>query len=294
MRSAPYDRPPAVAGQFYPDDPEQLRRMVDRFLSAVPEQPLQGAMEGIIVPHAGYIYSGPVAAHAFARLKGKQYDSVVMLGPSHYYRFPGAAVHGRGSFRTPLGSVPVDEELAAELIAFDPQTFHDNPAVHVPEHDLEVQLPFLQRILPPFRIVPILQSDFSEENCRRIADGLTRVLEGKNALLLVTTDLAHYPAYQDAVRSDQAMIEAIVSFDPQEVRRREAEFLAQAIPNLHVTMCGTGPVISGIYTAKNLGADGFQPLKYANSGDVPGGSKYQVVGYVSGAFYDTHAPASGR
>ena len=283
--SAPYDRPWAVAGTFYPASAAQLQTQVDRMLDDAPDVPLTGALAGVVTPHAGYVYSGGVAAAALKHLRGRSYDTVVLVGPSHHFSFDGVAVHGRGTFRTPLGSVPVDEDMCAALIAASPH-IDDNTDIHAPEHGLEVQLPFLQRLLTDFRIAPIVMADFSDANCSLLADALTRAVEGRNALVLTTTDLAHYPGYEDATASDTAMVEAMESFDPDEVRARSDAYLSRSIRNLRTAMCGLGPVVSGIRHAQQTGATGLQSLMYANSGDVEGGQRDQVVGYVAAAFVD--------
>ncbi len=285
--SAPYDRPWAVAGKFYPASAVQLERQVDSFLDAAPDVTLTGALEGVVTPHAGYAYSGAVAAAALKALRGRQYDTVVLVGPSHYFSFDGVAVHARGSFRTPLGAVPVDEEMCAALIGSSPH-IEDMPDAHAPEHGLEVQLPFLQRLLTDFRIAPIVMSDFSEGACALLADALTSAVEGRNALVLTTTDLAHYPGYEDARLSDLAMVEAMESFDPDEVRARSDAYLSRSIRNLQTAMCGLGPVVAGMKHARDTGATGLQRLQYANSGDVVGGQRDQVVGYVAAAFVDSY------
>ncbi len=283
--SAPYDRPWAVAGKFYPASAAQLERQVDGFLDAAPDVTLTGALAGVVTPHAGYAYSGAVAAAALKALRGRHYDTVVLVGPSHYFGFDGIAVHGRGSFRTPLGAVPVDGEMCAALIGASAH-IEDMPDAHAPEHDLEVQLPFLQRLLTDFRIAPVLMSDFSDANCALLADALTQAVEGRNALVLTTTDLAHYPGYEDARLSDLAMVEAMESFDPDEVRARSDAYLSSSIRNLQTAMCGLGPVVAGMTHARDTGATGLQRLLYANSGDVAGGHRDQVVGYVAAAFVD--------
>jgi AmmeMemoRadiSam system protein B/AmmeMemoRadiSam system protein A len=279
------ERPPAHAGTFYPASPDALSQTVARMLAQAASR-LDGELRGIVVPHAGYVYSGGVAAHAYRLLGRRQYDTVLLLGPSHYHRFPGVALQAAGSFRTPLGRVPVDADTARALLDAD-ALIQDLPEVHVQEHCLEVQLPFLQRVLPPFSIVPILTHDFGDANCRRLADALAHVIEARNALLVTTTDLAHYPAHSHAVDSDTAMIEATETFDPSVVRERNEEYLSRRIPNLHVTMCGMGAVISAMEAMRARGANRVQTLKYANSGDVPGGSKTQVVGYVASAFVES-------
>ncbi len=278
-----YDRPPAVAGTFYSASASTLAREVDHMLGQGSDAPLTGDLRGIVTPHAGFVYSGAVAATAIRRLRGRHYDTVILLGPSHYFRFDGVAVHGSGSFSTPLGTVPVDADCAADLINAD-VAIQDRPDIHAPEHDLEVQLPFLQKTLSDFAIVPVVMYDFSEQNCARLADALTRTMEGRNVLLLVTTDLAHYPRYEDAVASDTAMIGAIESFEPSEVRARSDAYMERSIRNLQVTMCGLGPVVTGMEVASRIGSTGFDTLQYANSGDVATGGRAQVVGYVGGAF----------
>jgi hypothetical protein len=277
-------RPAIQAGRFYPGTSSVLKKQVERMLEGAAE-PLGGDLRGLIVPHAGYVYSGAVAAAGFRHLRGREYDTVVVLGPSHHYRFDGAALQAKGAFATPLGTVPVDESVCQELMDYDP-LIRDAPSIHEPEHDIEVQLPFLQTILPSFRLVPILISDFSDDNCNRLADALAATLEGKNALLVTTTDLSHYPKYEDAVASDKAMVQAIESFDAEEIRERSEYYLSRGIANLHCTMCGTGAVVTGMEVYRRLGATTVRTVRYANSGDVPSGGKNQVVGYVASAFVD--------
>lgn len=277
----------AQAGRFYPGTASVLAKEVERMLEGT-TAPLEGELRGLVVPHAGYIYSGEVAAAGFRHLRGRRYDTVVIVGPSHYYRFDGVALQVKGAFATPLGTVPIDESFCQELVDDDPH-IRDAPEIHAPEHDIEVQLPFLQTVLPPFRLVPVLLYDFSEENCSRLAEALATTMEGKNALLVVTTDLAHYPRYEDALASDRAMVQAIESFDPEEIRERSEYYLSRGIRNLHCTMCGTGAVVTGMKVARALGATKVQTLRYANSGDVPVGTKDQVVGYVASAFVQESA-----
>jgi hypothetical protein len=179
----------------------------------------------------------------------------------------------------------VDEEMCADLLGMS-RHMHDAPAVHASEHSLEVQLPFLQRLLSDFRIVPLAMSDFSQANCELLADLLTRSVEGRNALVVTTTDLAHYPDYDDARSSDMAMIEAMESFDPTEVRARSDAYLSRNIRQLDTTMCGLGPVIAGMLHARQTGATGLQRLLYRNSGDAVAAEKDKVVGYAAAAFVD--------
>ncbi|MGB9722766.1 MAG: AmmeMemoRadiSam system protein B [Chloroflexia bacterium] len=276
-------RPPAVAGQFYPADPGQLAAMVDGFLEGI--EPTPGRPIGLIVPHAGYIYSGPVAAYAYAELRGLHYDAVILIGPNHRLAdFTGIGVYPAGAFQTPLGTVPVDAELARAILEADP-SFQSDPQLHALEHSLEVQLPFLQRVLPDTPIVPILIGMPTQENARALTAALSRVLPGCNVLLIGSTDLSHYPPYEEAVRVDQALLAAIATLDVGEFRREAARSMSLGIPNLQTPCCGQQAVAVVMEVSRVLGADRATILHYANSGDVPEGRRDQVVGYGAVKFW---------
>ena len=279
-------RQAAFAGSFYSDDPQTLAAQVDTLLAeaaALPGRPLPVAL---IVPHAGYVYSGHVAAQAYKQIEGVDYEAIVVLGVNHRDpTFRQVSVWAEGAFQTPLGLAQVDEALAAALLAADERIVFARD-VHRQEHSVEVQLPFLQRITGDrLRVVPVVIGEPSPQNCRALADALARELAGKRALIVASADLSHYPAYDDAVRSDTAILQAIVSLDAARFAAARDEMLAQHIPNLATCSCGEGPVITAMLAAQSLGANRATLLRYANSGDTPFAERDQVVGYGAVMFW---------
>jgi len=289
--AAQHVRLAAVAGQFYPADPAQLTRLVDSYLAAAkaPTEPnakapaKPRAITALIVPHAGYPFCGKVAAQAYRLLKGQAVSTVIIVGPSHHVSVDGAALCSADAWQTPLGTVPADTEIIAALSKRDGFAIFDD--AHAPEHCIEVQLPFLQRTLDNFRLVGVLMTDFSRDNCARIGSALAEVLRGRNALLVASSDMSHYPAYDDARKSDQDMLAAIRSFDPGRVFAADAKLMRAGTPNLVCTLCGLGPVVAVMEAAKKLGADRVQVLTYANSGDALPSERGRVVGYGAVAMY---------
>jgi AmmeMemoRadiSam system protein B/AmmeMemoRadiSam system protein A len=272
-------RKPAVAGTFYPEDPEELGNMVDAFLA--PVQSVDGKPIGLIVPHAGYAYSGWVAAYGFKQLAGVDYDTIVIIGPNHQDpTFRDISVYARGAFETPLGLVPVDEEVAQALIDADEHiVFH--PEVHTQEHSVEVELPFLQRLYESPRIVPIAVGQPTEENVEVLSQALVRVLHGKRVLLIASSDMSHYPAYDDAVRVDTATLAAIETGDPERVLAAIEDSMSSGVAELATCLCGEGPVLAVMKAAAELGANQVTVLQYANSADSPliEADRSRVVGY---------------
>ncbi len=278
-------RSPAVAGSFYPDSPQVLSAQVEKFIDAAELKETAGKLIGLIAPHAGYIYSGHVAGYAYKQLVGRSFDTVVLLGLSHRYRVDGAAIYARGAFRTPLGDVQIDEDLAAEMMRLNSDLL-DLPPAHANEHSLEVQLPFLQHILSDFRIVPILLQDDSPKNVMPLAQAIAEAMSDQSALLIGSTDLCHYPVYEAARRSDQVVIEAIEHFDPDYLHERMDEYMQiHPTKNFHCMMCSTGAIYSTMRAAQALGGNRLEVLKAANSGDVPIGGRDQVVGYMAAGIY---------
>jgi hypothetical protein len=285
-------RPPAVAGAFYPANPVQLTQQIDGYLARA--QRLAPEPSIIIVPHAGYVYSGGVAAHGFKQALDRGYTSVIILGFSHSYAysFDGASIWPTGAWRTPLGDVPIDAALAQRILDAGPQIFTTDRSIHLDEHSLEVEVPFIQRVLPGVPIVPISIGRPTLENAQAIAAALAQVLRDAPKTLVVTsTDLSHYPRYQDAVRVDQASINAVVSLDPLALEAWDEEALSSRTPNLHTTMCGKGPVMVSMLLARNVGAEQVHVIHYANSGDVPEGEHGRVVGYTAIEFVMGKPPA---
>lgn len=184
-------RRPSVAGSFYPEDAETLARIVDDLLAQA--EKAEGKPIALIVPHAGYEYSGLVAAYAYRQLEGVDYDAFVIVGNNHYDpEFDLISVYAEGVFETPLGRLPIDSDLARALIASHERMVFD-PAVHLREHSIDTQLPFLQRLYGEPKIVPIVIGAPSQENCRALSEALAKVLPGRNALIIASSDLSHYP-----------------------------------------------------------------------------------------------------
>ena len=278
-------RSPTVAGSFYPDSPKVLSAQVEKFVDDAELKETNGELVGLIAPHAGYVYSGHVAGHAYKQLVGQSFDTVVLLGLSHRYRIDGAAIYARGAFRTPLGDIQIDEDLAAEIMRLTSDII-DLPLAHANEHSLEVQLPFLQHLLPDFRIVPILLQDDSPKNVIPLAQAIAAAMGDRSPLLIGSTDLCHYPTYEAARKSDQIVIEAIGHFDPDYLREQMDEYMQiHPTQNFHCMMCSTGAIYTTMRAAKALGGKRIEVLKAANSGDVPIGGRDQVVGYMAAGIY---------
>jgi AmmeMemoRadiSam system protein B/AmmeMemoRadiSam system protein A len=276
------DRSPAVAGQFYPGDPGELKAMVDGMLRrAAPSGPRRDPL-AIIVPHAGYVFSGEVAAYAYALLDtARQYRRVFVLGPSHRVGFEGAAVYVAGDFVTPLGRVVVDRATGRAVIGKD-AVFSDRTDAHRLEHSVEVQLPFLQRALrKPFSLVPIVIGAQHPETCERIAAVLAPYLNPEN-LFVISTDLSHYPPYDDAVLADRAVTDGIVSGSPSSFLAALKRIERQGLPGLETAMCGWPGVLTLLDMTGRREDIGFELVRYRNSGDVAGyGDKRRVVGYAA-------------
>ncbi|MBI5565532.1 MAG: AmmeMemoRadiSam system protein B [Chloroflexi bacterium] len=284
MNTQPLVRLPAVAGAFYPGDPVTLTKVIDGYLAEAIR--LEPEPSILIAPHAGYVYSGGVAAHSFKQAQGRDYARVIILGFNHSasYGFDGAAIWAEGAWRTPLGDVPIDVDFARHLLNTSP-VFSADRSIHLDEHSLEVEVPFIQRVLPGVPIVPISIGRPTQENARAIADALTIGLaDHPKSLVVVSTDLSHYPRYRDANRVDASSLQAVMSLDTLALEAWDEEAMSKRTPNLHTTMCGKGPVLVAMMLAANLGAQQVNLIKYANSGDVPEGEQGRVVGYAAVEF----------
>lgn len=287
----PEVRPPAVAGQWYPSDRDELLNAVKGYLSKVTVKPSKKAPIALIVPHAGYVFSGQVAAYAYKMLEGHVYDVVVILGPSHYYPVQGAALPTARRFQTPLSEVEVDTALGERLLKICPLVYR-NSLAHEREHDIECQLPFLHVVFlssraksHAWKLLPLTMGDLSLEECQQLGRALASLLVGKRALLIASSDMSHYPKYADANRVDKEMLRALRTLDPKKVWQADQRLLKRGIRNLDCTLCGLCAVLTVLETARLLGATHVEVLKYANSGDVPEGDKSRVVGYCAVAIY---------
>ena len=264
----------AFAGSWYPPSAAAIALEVEGYLAAAGPGAVKGRLVGLVSPHAGLHYSGPVAAYGYSLLRGREAVSVVLVGPSHRAAFEGVAVHVSGSWETPLGVTPIDEELAAALVAADPTLF-DDPGLHRDEHSLEMQMPFLQRAVPRLRIVPMLMGTQSRDEVDALAAALARVLPGREVLLVASSDLSHYQSAVVASRLDAEVVGDVRSLDPDALMRR--------LETRDNVACGGGPLVAVMRAARALGADRATVLRYADSGDVSG-DKAQVVGYLSAVF----------
>lgn len=257
-------RQPAVVGQFYPEDKKELEAMIDGFLGQAKTLKINGGIFGLISPHAGYIYSGPVAAYGFKAITGEEFNAVILIGDSHYERFDGVSLWPKGSWQTPLGKVEVDEELAARIISAS-QRFIIRDSAHLFEHSLETQVPFLQKVLKNFKIVPIIFGS-EDKDWQELARAILKNIKNKKVLIIASSDLSHYLPYKEARKTDEKTLRKILGLDKQ---------------NLDV--CAKDAVKTLLEIARVSRARA-KLLKYANSGDAVG-SKEKVVGYASIAFF---------
>jgi AmmeMemoRadiSam system protein B/AmmeMemoRadiSam system protein A len=276
-----------VAGEFYPADKAALEKQVDEALGSIAPSPARPKI--LIVPHAGYQFSGPVAGRAYREIKGKSYDTVILLGTAHVKKVFGAALDPEGVFETPLGAVPVDPETSLRLLTLT-KKIQANPVAFQGEHSIETQLPFLQRSLLIFKIVPLLMQTADLETAQEVGKALAAVIKeneaaGKRTLLVLSTDFAHYPNSKDAMLSDAALLKAIEAVDPEMLSRESAALMEKKIPNLMTPMCGQGAVTAGLFAAKELGISKAEVLMQGTSGDSKKSNTDRVVSYAAAVFY---------
>jgi AmmeMemoRadiSam system protein B len=271
-----YIREPAVSGTFYPDNPKILTKNIEAYLKNASFDAIEGEILGLISPHAGYMYSGQVAAYGYKAIMGLPYETVIVIAPSHGSRFESVAVLEKGGYRTPLGVVPIDEEFTGEIVNL--QTFiRPNVDAHRGEHSLEVQVPFLQVVLKDFTIVPLIMGSQDPALCEALADCLHVVMKKtkKRVLIVGSTDLSHYYPYSEAVGLDTIVRQHLEAYDTTGLQDNLRKGTCEA--------CGAGPIISTMLLSQKLGATQSKVLKYANSGDVLG-DRNGVVGYISCVF----------
>ena len=251
---------PCVAGTFYPDDPKELSGMINGYLNkVVPESP-SGEIFALISPHAGYGYSGEVAAFGYKLIKNKPYKTVIILGTSHRYSFSGVSVYPEGLFKTPLGSIKIDNEFAGRLLNSDPE-INFTPEAFKEEHSVEVQLPFLQKTLKSFKIVPIVLGDCTLSTCKKLAALLKEAIGNrKDVLVIASTDMYHGYDYEEADRVDELTLNAIKHMD--------SEGLYYGLRDGNMQACGGFGVVTALILAKDLGHDKVAVLKHTNSAEV--------------------------
>jgi len=263
-----------VAGRFYPGNERVLRREIMEYMQNADVEPVDDNVFGIICPHAGYVYSAPVAAHSYKAVEGKVYDLIVILGPSHYAASGGISVLNKSAYETPLGAVAIDGDASQEIIGLASWA-DDSIELFRQEHSLEVQLPFVQTVMTDPHVVMIAMGSQSIDLCRNLARMLDQVFEGKRVLYIASTDLSHYHPYDTAREMDLETLEYIEKMD--------IDGLYDAAKSRRNELCGLGPVLTLMELYKMHGGKDVRILHYANSGDTAG-DKSRVVGYGSVVF----------
>lgn len=261
------ERKPVVAGQFYPDNAQQLRKQVDGFLTD--RQPCQPAL-GLMAPHAGYLYSGAIAGATFSSVEIP--DSVILIGPNHQGLGESCGVYSSGSWQSPLGSVAIDNELAKAVIDSDPLLVADTVA-HRYEHSLEVMVPFLSVLNPQVKVVPICLRPHPYHLLEQLAQALSRVIAGykRPVLIVASSDMTHYESVDQAAKKDHYALDAVLNLDAKE--------LYQRVTNSHISMCGMPAVVVMLLATKLMGAQHAELIRYGHSGEVTE-DQTSVVGYA--------------
>lgn len=268
-------RPSPIAGRWYPGDSRQLASSVDGYVGAAELPEINGEVIAVVAPHAGHVYSGPVAGYAFGAVQGMQFELVAVVSPMHQPYSQPLLTSAHQAYQTPLGSIVIDLDAVAELdqqlqaeLGFGLTQVRDDA-----EHSLEIELPFLQRVIEgEFRLLPVMVRDQSTQVAEVLGKTLAKILSGKTALIVASTDLSHFYNQDQAVKLDQEMLRQLEAFDPLGVLKAEEEGKGFA--------CGRYAVAAALWAAKELGANEVKILKHATSGDVTG-DYTGVVGYAA-------------
>ncbi len=269
----------SISGQWYPHNPELLIQNVETYLLNAEVEKPDGKLYGIIVPHAGHMYSGLVAAHAFKCIVGMDFDTVIVVSPSHFLPEGNIITTSHDAYRTPLGKVEIDRATLNEIDNKLMEDFNEK-IVYVsndPEHAIEVELPFLQFILENFRLVPIMMFNQTSETASALGHSLAQVIADRNALLVASSDLSHFYPDRIARKFDDEMLRRIEAFDPEGVIQAEILEIGFA--------CGRGAIAAILYACRNLGANQVRVLNYDNSGQITGDYD-SVVGYGAAVIYE--------
>lgn len=265
-------RKSAIAGSWYPGSPAILTHDIRTFLENAALPQLAAKPVALISPHAGYIYSGPVAGYAYKSVQGQSYKRVVVISPSHHSSFPFLSIWPKGGYATPLGVIEIDEEFCTHLMN-ESESIQENRQPHLTEHALEIQLPFLQVSLGTFKLCPVIMGQQHISLCRELGRVLTRSIEDpQETLVVASSDLSHFHHSAKAVVMDSVIAKRIEAFD--------IEGLYHSLETGAGEACGGGPIISAMIYAHSIGRNTSQVLKYANSGDVTG-ERSSVVGYLA-------------
>lgn len=277
----------AAAGSFYPGAGKILEKTVDNLLRSADKKAEAGTIIAAMAPHAGYVYSGSIAAAAFKNIADIEFDTIVIIGHDSF-RDSVAFTCPVDYFETPLGKMPVDREMVKKLHKFS-KDIKPDPSIHRDDHTIEIQLPFLQAMNKKCKIVPLLFGYPSPENCRILADAIKYAAGDKRIFILASSDMSHYPTSEGADKMDHITLDIIKSMDINRFFRHVYKQLKDPeLPGLLTAICASGGVGTAMLLAKDRGADTVQVLKYANSGDVPGGDKKRAVGYSSVLFIKTN------
>lgn len=273
-------RKPAVAGAFYPGNPGELTRLIAELYAQAGKRTISGHPVALVAPHAGYPYSGLTAAKAYKQLEGEQYDTVVVISPSHTVFFKGSSVFAGAGYETPLGLVETDRELVEKIASINPSNVYFSNMGHATgstrgEHALEVQLPFLQVMLGNFKLVAIVMGDQEEESVHALGETLAAALKGTNSLIVASSDLSHFHNAKVANRLDSSIRQAVERFDE--------ELLMGTLETGKGEACGGGPIAAAIIASRRLGAGRAQFIDYTHSGEATGDFN-EVVGYLSAVF----------
>ena len=270
-------RKPAVAGSFYRAGRDQISSMIQKYIDNAKDVAQNARIYGMISPHAGYVFSGIVAAQGYKQIIGRSYDAVIVISPSHAEYFNFSSIMENGSYQTPLGKVSIDRELAKKIAAGKKTIKLSSKGhfqSHLPqqEHSLEVQLPFLQKTLGKFNLVAIVMGDQNFEACKELSEAIFAASKDKKVLLIASSDLSHQHSYQEAKNIDESCVSIIENYDYDK--------LFQQLQTRRVEACGGAPIVTMLMATKKMGADKIKVLMYANSGDTYG-DRSQVVGYLS-------------
>lgn len=268
-------RPSPIAGQWYPADPHRLASSVDQYINAAHLPEIEGEVVAVMAPHAGHLFSGPVAGYAFAVLRDLDPEAVAVVSPMHYPYAQPLLTSAHAAYQTPLGEVPIDQEAVRAL---DNDLQEDlgiglSPVYNDPEHSLEIELPFLQRIIhKEFSLIPVMVRDQTARVARSLGSALANILKGRSSILVASTDLSHFYAQKVAEDLDAEMLRQVEAFDPEGVLLVEEQGKGFA--------CGRAALAAVLWAAKDLGADSAKVLHHATSGDVTG-DYLRVVGYAA-------------
>ncbi len=276
-------RQAVFAGQFYPADSLKLSKAIDYFLEDALKENFEKPI-ALIAPHAGYIYSGQIMADSYNQVKNHNFDLIIILGTNHTLaNFNKIGFYPGNYFQTPLGVSEIDNVAAVELIKLDDDCVY-NEAIHAQEHSIEVQLPFIQKLFPRTKILAAVVGSPDVNLCTKFGTSLANVLKNRNALIIASSDLSHYPSFEDAESADKKTLSAITSLNVEIFEKVIDVNMSENFSNLATCACGEGPIITAMTASRELGANNSAIVSYANSGNSLIGSRDKVVGYGSVIF----------